>query len=47
VAIAHMDFESTEAYERAMGPVAGDVMRDLKNYTSIRPVMLISEIVEA
>lgn len=46
VAAAHLVFESAEAFQGAMMPVAGDVIGDVPNYTTIQPVMQLSEIVE-
>lgn len=46
VAAAHMVFESAEAFQGALMPVAGDVLGDVPNYTSIQPVMQLSEIVD-
>jgi uncharacterized protein (TIGR02118 family) len=46
VAAAHLVFESAEAFQGAMMPVAGDVIGDVPNYTAIQPVMQLSEIVD-
>ena len=46
VAAVHMTFASLDAFNAAMGsPLTGDVMADVANYTSIAPVMQISEVV--
>lgn len=46
VAAVHFTFESQEAMGAAMGvPGTSDVMADVANYTTIQPVMQISEIV--
>jgi uncharacterized protein (TIGR02118 family) len=46
VAAVHMTFASMDAFNTAMGsPLTGDVMTDVANYTSIVPVMQISEVV--
>jgi uncharacterized protein (TIGR02118 family) len=45
VAVAHLDFESAEAFQAAFMPIAGDVIGDAANYTHIQPTMLLSEII--
>jgi uncharacterized protein (TIGR02118 family) len=46
VAGVHFFFESLEQMQAAMGlPGTADVMADVANYTSIQPVMQISEVV--
>ena len=46
VAAVHFKFESQEAMATAMGsPGTADVMADVANYTTIAPVLQISEIV--
>ncbi|MEK0443220.1 MAG: EthD family reductase [Ilumatobacteraceae bacterium] len=46
VAAVHMTFASMDDFNAAMGsPLTGDVMTDVANYTSIVPVMQISEVV--
>ena len=46
VAAVHFRFESPEALQTAMGSAGtGDVLADVANYTSIAPVLQISEIV--
>ena len=47
VAIAHLDFESTEEFQAAFMPVAGDIISDVANYTAIQPTMLMSELIQA
>lgn len=46
VAAVHMTFDSVDAFGAAMMPVAGEVIGDVANYTTIAPVMLVSEVVE-
>jgi uncharacterized protein (TIGR02118 family) len=47
VAAVHFKFESQEAMAAAMGsPGTADVMADVANYTTIAPVLQISEIVD-
>lgn len=46
VAAVHFVFESLDAMGAAMGnPGTADVMADVANYTTIQPVMQVSEIV--
>jgi uncharacterized protein (TIGR02118 family) len=46
VAAVHFTFESVAAFQAALGSEAtGAVMADVANYTTIAPVMQISEIV--
>ena len=47
VYVAKCDFvcTSVEAYEVARGPHAQEIRRDIANYTDIRPVLQISEVV--
>jgi uncharacterized protein (TIGR02118 family) len=44
VAVAHFTFESAEAFQAAFGPHAQEIVGDIPNYTSIEPVIQISEI---
>ncbi|HWI26492.1 MAG TPA: EthD family reductase [Stellaceae bacterium] len=44
VAMGHLLFDSVEAFQKAMAPHAAEVMADVANYTSIEPVLLISEV---
>ena len=47
VAAVHFTFDSMEAFQASMGSGAtGAVMADIANYTTIAPVMQISEIVQ-
>lgn len=46
VAAVHFKFASMDALQAAMGnPGTGDIMADVANYTSISPVLQMSEIV--
>lgn len=46
IAAVHFKFESIDALQAAMGnPGMGDIRADVANYTSISPVLQISEIV--
>jgi uncharacterized protein (TIGR02118 family) len=42
--IAHMTFDSMEAYQAAFGPHAQTIMADVPNYTDLQPVVQISEV---
>ena len=45
VAAVHMQFESGDAFGAAMIPHLGEIGGDVANYTTIQPVMQMSEIV--
>lgn len=42
--IAHMTFDSMEAYQAAFGPHAQSIMADIANYTDLQPIVQISEV---
>ena len=44
VAIASFTFDSVPAFQAAFGPHAQEIMSDIPKYTSIEPVLQISEI---
>ena len=44
VMIAHFTFESTVTFQAAFGPHAAEIMGDIPNYTSIEPIIQISEV---
>lgn len=44
VAIGHLTFESVDAFQKAFGPHAAEIMADIPNYTNAKPVIQISEI---
>lgn len=44
VAIASFTFDSVPAFQAAFGPHAQEIMADVPKYTSIEPVLQISEI---
>lgn len=44
VAMAHLAFESIPAFQAAFAPHAEEIMADIANYTSIVPLVQISEI---
>ena len=45
VGMCHIFADSVEAFQKAFGPHAKEIMDDIKNYTDIAPVMQISEVV--
>jgi len=47
VMMAHFTFESTSTFQAAFGPHAAEIMGDIQNYTSIEPIIQISEVMEA
>ncbi len=44
IAIAHLFFESVDAFNAAFGPVANDILGDIPNYTDLSPALQISEV---
>ncbi len=44
VAMAHLYFESEEAFHRSFDPQAREIMADVPNYTDIQPVLLVSNV---
>jgi uncharacterized protein (TIGR02118 family) len=44
VAMAHLSFDSVEAFQAAFGPHAEVIMGDIPNYTDISPTIQISEV---
>jgi uncharacterized protein (TIGR02118 family) len=44
VAMAHLIFDSVEAFQNAFGPHADAIMGDIPNYTDIQPLIQLSEI---
>jgi uncharacterized protein (TIGR02118 family) len=44
IAIGHLTFDSLEAFQKAFGPNASEIMADIPNYTNTRPIIQISEI---
>jgi uncharacterized protein (TIGR02118 family) len=44
VAMVHATFDSAEAFEAAFLPHAAEIQGDVPNYTSIQPVIQISEV---
>ncbi|HJS91366.1 MAG TPA: EthD family reductase [Steroidobacteraceae bacterium] len=44
IAAGYLTFDSVEAFEKAFGPHAGEILGDIPNYTNAKPVIQISEI---
>lgn len=44
VAMAHLFFDSVDAFGAAFGPHEAEIMGDIPNYTDIAPVVQISEV---
>ena len=44
VAMAHLSFDSADAFEKAFAPHAQEIMSDIPNYTKIEPVLQISDV---
>jgi uncharacterized protein (TIGR02118 family) len=44
IAIGYLTFDSTEAFDKAFGPHAGEILGDIPNYTNVQPVIQIGEI---
>jgi uncharacterized protein (TIGR02118 family) len=45
VGMCHVLSDSVEAFQTAFGPHAKEILGDIANYTDIKPVMQISEVV--
>jgi uncharacterized protein (TIGR02118 family) len=44
IAMAHLLFDSVQAFQGAFGPHADSIMADIPNYTDIQPILQISEV---
>ena len=44
VAIAHVLFDSVDAFQKAFGPHADAIMGDIPNYTDINPIIQLNEV---
>ena len=44
VAMGHLYFDSTDAFQTSFGPHAPEIMADIPNYTNVQPVIQISEV---
>lgn len=43
-AMGHLYFDSVEAFQNAFGPHAKEILADIPNYSSVQPVIQISEV---
>lgn len=46
LAIGYLYFDKLSDYQEAFGPNAEKILNDIPNYTNIRPVVLISEVIQ-
>ncbi len=44
IAMGHLYFESVDDFQTAFGPHADEIMGDIPNYTTIEPVIQISQV---
>src|SRR5688572_3631171 len=44
VTIAHVLFDSVDAFQQAFGPHADAIMGDIPNYTDIQPIIQLNEV---
>ncbi|HUI59781.1 MAG TPA: EthD family reductase [Steroidobacteraceae bacterium] len=44
IAGGHLTFDSVDAFQKAFGPHAAEILGDIPNYTNAQPVVQISEI---
>ncbi|HVO45512.1 MAG TPA: EthD family reductase [Steroidobacteraceae bacterium] len=44
IAAGHLTFDSVEAFQKAFGPNAAQILGDIPNYTNAQPIVQISEI---
>jgi uncharacterized protein (TIGR02118 family) len=42
--LCHLRFDSVEAFQAAFGPHAGTIQNDISNYSSVQPVIQISDV---
>jgi uncharacterized protein (TIGR02118 family) len=42
--VCNLHFDSVEAFQKAFGPHAQEIMGDIANYTDVQPVVQISEV---
>ena len=45
IGMCHVFCDSVEAFQAAFGPHANEILADIANYTDLKPVMQISEVV--
>jgi uncharacterized protein (TIGR02118 family) len=44
VVMAHLLFDSVDAFQKAFGPHADVIMEDVPNYTNIQPILQLNEV---
>ena len=42
--LCHLRFDSVEAFQSSFGPHAADIQKDIANYSSVAPVIQISDV---
>jgi uncharacterized protein (TIGR02118 family) len=42
--LCHLRFDSVEAFQAAFGPVASQIQNDVANYSSVEPIIQLSEV---
>lgn len=45
IAMAHLTFDSVEAFQGAFGPAADTLLSDIPNFTNMQPTIQISQII--
>jgi len=45
IGMCHIFCESADAFQKAFGPHAAEIMGDITNYTDLQPIIQISEVV--
>ena len=46
MAIGYLWFDKLEDYQNAIGPVIGQILADIPNYTNVQPVLQISKVIK-
>jgi uncharacterized protein (TIGR02118 family) len=44
VAMAHLEFDSVDSFQKAFAPHADAIMGDIRNYTDIEPLVQLNEV---
>jgi uncharacterized protein (TIGR02118 family) len=44
VALCHLGFDSVDSFQAAFGPHAAEITADIANYTTVQPVIQISDV---
>lgn len=44
LALGHLTFDSVEAFQKAFGPHASEILADIPNYTNVQPIIQISDV---